>query len=108
MQKILYISEAMAESGAEYIVVPPQTKLLQMVRSQYVTTLYKALSGMVENAERSVEQADDEWTTGEQAVVASGPGMAGKGTLDASDRVSSLSLTYLPSVFPFKVVTITY
>ena len=93
MQKILYISEAMGESGAEYIVVPPQAKLLQMVRSQYVTTLYKALSGMVENAERSVEQADDEWTTGEQAVVASGPGMAGKGTLDASDRVSPFQPT---------------
>ncbi|PKS08998.1 hypothetical protein jhhlp_003611 [Lomentospora prolificans] len=63
MQKILYISEAMAKPGAEYIVLPPQAKLLQMVRSQYVTTLYKALSGMVENAERSLKQADDEWTT---------------------------------------------
>lgn len=101
MQKILYISEAMGESGAEYIVVPPQAKLLQMVRSQYVTTLYKALSGMVENAERSVEQADDEWTTGTEAVVASGPGMTGRGKLDASDRVSRHPHQHTPNPLLF-------
>ncbi|SPN99579.1 related to SEC5 protein [Cephalotrichum gorgonifer] len=96
MQKILYISEAMAKPGAEYIVLPPQAKLLQMVRSQYVTTLYKALSGMVENAERSLKQTDDEWTTDIDgpAVASSGPaGPAGKGTLDASDRNVRMLLT---------------
>ncbi|CAP71357.1 uncharacterized protein PODANS_6_2720 [Podospora anserina S mat+] len=62
MQNILYISEAMDKPGAGEIVLPPPPKLLQMVRSQYVTTLYKALSGMVENAERPVKKADDEWT----------------------------------------------
>lgn len=63
MQKILYVSEAMSKPGAGDIVLPPPTKLLQMVRAQYVTTLYKALSGMVENAERPVKKADDDWTT---------------------------------------------
>ncbi|CAK7204654.1 Exocyst complex component S5 [Sporothrix eucalyptigena] len=63
MQKILYVSEAMNKPGAGDIVLPPPTKLLQMVRAQYVTTLYKALSGMVENAERPVKKADDDWTT---------------------------------------------
>lgn len=63
MQKILYVEEAMSKPGAGDIVLPPPAKLLQMVRAQYVTTLYKALSGMVENAERSLKKADDEWTT---------------------------------------------
>ncbi|KIH94754.1 Exocyst complex component Sec5 [Sporothrix brasiliensis 5110] len=63
MQKILYVSEAMSKPGAGDIVLPPPTKLLQMVRAQYVTTLYKALSGMVENAERPMKRADDDWTT---------------------------------------------
>lgn len=90
MQKILYISEAMAKPGAEFIVLPPQAKLLQMVRSQYVTTLYKALSGMVENAERSLKQADDEWTTDVDSAAATAATVSvttGKGTLDPSDRV---------------------
>ncbi|CAI4210639.1 unnamed protein product [Parascedosporium putredinis] len=96
MQKILYISEAMSKPGAEYIVLPPQAKLLQMVRSQYVTTLYKALSGMVENAERSLKQADDEWTTdidGTLATSALMASVASKGTLDASDRNVRMLLT---------------
>lgn len=92
IQKILYVSEAIAKTGPGDIILPPPTKLLQMVRSQYVTTLYKALSGMVENAERAVKKAEDEWTTdidgqigsyGERASV-----IAGKGTIDAGDRVS--------------------
>ncbi|KAF3767992.1 hypothetical protein M406DRAFT_289279 [Cryphonectria parasitica EP155] len=69
MQQILYISDAMSRPGAGDIVQPPPTKLQQMVRSQYVTTLYKALSGMVENAERSSRRSDDEWTTEESFNV---------------------------------------
>ena len=53
MQRILYIPEAAAKSGAASVVSPPAAKLIQMVRSQFVTSLYKVLSGMVENAERS-------------------------------------------------------
>lgn len=91
MQKILYISEAMSKPGAGDIVLPPPSKLLQMVRSQYVTTLYKALSGMVENAERSVKKADDDWTTdidGTIATTAPPAPTGGRATLDAGDRVS--------------------
>lgn len=93
MQKILYISEAMSKPGAGDIVLPPPTKLLQMVRSQYVTTLYKALSGMVENAERSVKQEDDEWTTdADNYVLSSRPksvraSLVGGSTINAGDRV---------------------
>lgn len=89
MQKILYIPEAMEKPGAGNIVLPPPTKLLQMVRSQYVTTLYKALSGMVENAERSLKKNDDEWTNSQDISLAHVPtSVTCKSTLDAGDRVS--------------------
>ncbi|KAI1331006.1 exocyst complex component Sec5-domain-containing protein [Xylariaceae sp. FL0255] len=97
MQKILYVSEAVAKPGPGDIILPPPSKLLQMVRSQYVTTLYKALSGMVENAERAVKKAEDEWTidldpgSGSQAERASI--IAGKGTIDAGDRNVRMLLT---------------
>jgi exocyst complex component 2 len=96
MQKILYISEAMSKPGAGEIVSPPPSKLLQMVRSQYVTTLYKALSGMVENAERSLKKSDDDWLTDNESFVASGTTeiLASRSTIDAGDRVS-LKLLHL-------------
>ena len=54
MQKILYIQEASnVKAGAVSVVSPPPPKLVHMVRGQFVNSLYKALSGMVENAERS-------------------------------------------------------
>ncbi|KAK6853169.1 exocyst complex component Sec5 [Apiospora arundinis] len=97
MQKILYISEAMTKPDTADIVLPPPTKLLQMVRSQYVTTLYKALSGMVENAERSIKKADDEWTTDLETPIHSGSARASlnvwmKG-IDAGDRNVRMLLT---------------
>jgi exocyst complex component 2 len=94
MQKILYISDATGKPGAGDIVLPPSAKLLQMVRSQYVTTLYKALSGMVENAERSVKKSDDDWTTDMDGFVTftdpstGRASMIGGGTINAGDRVS--------------------
>ncbi|PNP41804.1 hypothetical protein TGAMA5MH_06397 [Trichoderma gamsii] len=94
MQKILYISEAMSKPNAGDIVLPPPAKLLQMVRSQYVTTLYKALSGMVENAERSVRKAEDEWSIGQEGGVSTvAISSVGKSTLDAGDRNVRMLLT---------------
>lgn len=61
MQKILYITEAMSKQGSADVVVPPSAKLLQMVRSQFVTSLYKTLSGMVENAEVGKRVDDEDW-----------------------------------------------
>jgi exocyst complex component 2 len=82
----------MTKSGPADVVLPPPAKLLQMVRSQFVTTLYKALSGMVENAEKFVKKADDDWTM-EAGGLASPVTMItatniGAGTVNASDRVS--------------------
>lgn len=94
MQKILYISEAIARSGSAEVIPPPPAKILQMVRSQFVTTLYKALSGMVENAEKSIKTIEDDWT-----IDTSGPtsslgsvtaSSVGVGTVNASDRVCIL------------------
>ncbi|KAB5576453.1 exocyst complex component Sec5-domain-containing protein [Coniochaeta sp. 2T2.1] len=100
MQKILYISDAMSKPGAGDIVLPPPQKLLQMVRSQYVTTLYKALSGMVENAERSIKQADDEWTTDvDDFVLVTHPRdrrssiLGGGAAINAGDRNVRMLLT---------------
>ncbi|KAG8407090.1 Exocyst complex component S5 [Metarhizium acridum] len=94
MQKILYIPEAMEKPGAENIVLPPPTKLLQMVRSQYVTTLYKALSGMVENAERSLKKNDDEWAVSQDVSPAYVPNsIPSKSILDAGDRNIRMLLT---------------
>lgn len=61
MQKILYITEAMSKQGSADVVVPPSAKLLQMVRSQFVTSLYKTLSGMVENAEVGKRMDGEDW-----------------------------------------------
>ncbi|KAH7031109.1 exocyst complex component Sec5-domain-containing protein [Microdochium trichocladiopsis] len=96
MQKILYISEAQSKPGARDIVLPPPTKLLQMVRSQYVTTLYKALSGMVENAERAVKKTDDEWAKDLETQDASGTEasiLVGAEAVDAGDRNVRMLLT---------------
>lgn len=95
MQKILYISEA--KVGSADVVLPPPAKLLQMVRSQFVTTLYKALSGMVENAEKAVKKTEDDWTNDTDGL-ASPVSMViatsiGAGTVNATDRVS-LSLHF--------------
>ncbi|KAI9709035.1 MAG: hypothetical protein M1812_007791 [Candelaria pacifica] len=62
MQRILFIPDAMSRSGSVEVVLPPPSKLLHLVRSQFVTSLYKAFSGMVENAEKSVMTVDDEWS----------------------------------------------
>jgi exocyst complex component 2 len=92
MQRILYISEGTTKSGGADVVLPPPDKLLQMVRSQFVTTLYKALSGMVENAERSVKKADDDWTMEigglSSPVTMMTATSMGAGIVNASNRVS--------------------
>ncbi|KAK3318605.1 exocyst complex component Sec5-domain-containing protein [Apodospora peruviana] len=99
MQKILYVSDVMSKPGAGDIVLPPPTKLLQMVRSQYVTTLYKALSGMVENAERPLKKTDDDWTMDiDSYVILNSPtsssfSMVGGGTVDAGNRNVRMLLT---------------
>ncbi|KAL3494490.1 exocyst complex component Sec5-domain-containing protein [Aspergillus germanicus] len=62
MQKILYISEAMAKPGTVAVVTQPPTKLLQMVRHEFIAGIETALGGLVENAEHpTVREVTDEW-----------------------------------------------
>lgn len=56
-QRIAYISDG---SGSTEIITPPPAKLLQAIRGTFVTSLYKALSGMVENAEKTSADAGNE------------------------------------------------
>ncbi|KAK3172918.1 hypothetical protein OEA41_006244 [Lepraria neglecta] len=84
MQKILYIPEAAAtKSGSGGIVSPPPSKLVQMVRSQFVTSLYKALSGMVENAQRSKARSEEHAVVGSEDLVVS---KDGERSLDGDDK----------------------
>ncbi|KAJ5561605.1 hypothetical protein N7535_003934 [Penicillium sp. DV-2018c] len=70
MQKILYISEAIAKPGSVDVVTQPPAKLLQMVRTQFVSSVYKALSGLVENAERqTTPDEENEWIIARPAMT---------------------------------------
>lgn len=93
MQKILYIPEAVAKSGTADVVTQPPAKLLQNVRTQFVSSVYKALSGLVENAERlSTSDEENEWVISRpvmtsQAIDAALSVLA-VDSVDSHDRVS--------------------
>jgi len=94
MQKIAYISEAVTVGGkGGDVVVPPSAKLLQTIRGGFVTSLYKALSGMVENAEKgSTGEARDDDPDG--ITLPAGAEARGDGEvvlLDSRNEVSWLS-----------------
>jgi exocyst complex component 2 len=91
MQKIAYISEAATGNGkGDDVVVPPSAKLLQTIRGGFVTSLYKALSGTVENAEKgSTGEARDDDPDG--ITIPIGAEARGEGEvvlLDARNEVS--------------------
>ncbi|KAK4541638.1 hypothetical protein LTR36_007782 [Oleoguttula mirabilis] len=130
-QKVAYISEAAGSGGgggggggggegagrrragvagvageAAVVVTPPPAKLLQAVRGSFVTSLYKALSGMVENAERGRverggEQEGDVDGVTVPVVVGQGVGMLKSGAagdvaglaVDASNRNIRMLMT---------------
>lgn len=95
-QKLLYLSEAMTKHGSADVVTPPPAKLLQLVRSQFVASLYKALSGMVEIAEKPVEISDDEWSNESDGlalpVAFKAPNGLTATTIDARSRVTFSSI----------------
>lgn len=59
MQKLMYIPEAATKSGPIGPVSPPPAKLVHMIRTQFLTSIYKILSGKVENAESSMSRSQD-------------------------------------------------
>jgi exocyst complex component 2 len=93
MQKILYISEAMVKSGDVDVVTQPPAKLLQMVRTQFVSSVYKALSGLVENAEHpAAPEEENEWIiTGSKARNYSASPVLVADAVDSRNRVSCFS-----------------
>jgi exocyst complex component 2 len=60
VQKILYVSEATRRPDSPEIIIPPSSKLLAIVRSQFVSSIYASLTAMVENAEQP-SMLDDDW-----------------------------------------------
>ena len=93
MQKILYMPDAaITKSGSANVVLPPPSKLLQVVRSQFVTSLYKALSGMVENAEKKMPADGDVWAANSNGTTAVNDGRGD--LIDASSRVCFLASSY--------------
>jgi exocyst complex component 2 len=90
LQKIMYVSGSEGKrTGDVDVVIPPSNKLLQMVRSQFVTSLYRTLSGMVEIGEKGrralgkdFEIKGDDLTVGD---VEGGDG--GWGKVDADKHV---------------------
>ena len=88
-QKIAYITDAMNARGSAEVIIPPPAKLLQALRSCFVTSLYKALSGMVENAER-VKKDNSSDTDPDGVTVAKSGAIDGDSVtiaVDSSNRV---------------------
>ncbi len=61
VQQVLYLSEGNSKAGTKDIITPPPSKLLQMVRTQFVNSIYKAVSAMLENAQSVKPENEDEW-----------------------------------------------
>lgn len=61
MQQVLYFSNTNSKPGSRDIITPPSSKLLQMVRTQFVSSIYKAVSGMLENAETPTQGDHNDW-----------------------------------------------
>lgn len=101
LQKMLYVSEAVARQGGADVVVPPSAKLLQMVRSQFVASLYKALSGMVENAEVGKRAGEDGEGEADELTVPARRAVLdlSSGSFDASSKVCFWSFLCTPFFF---------
>jgi exocyst complex component 2 len=93
LQKTLYV-EASSKTAVD-VVVPPSNKLLQMVRSQFVTSLYRTLSGMVECAEKGRRAIGDEFEVKGDDITVDMREMEddGWGKVDANNKVCLLILT---------------
>lgn len=93
LQKIMYV-EASSKTSVD-VVVPPSNKLLQMLRSQFVTSLYRTLSGMVECAEMGRKALGEDFQTkGDDLTIDGEEDMNGEwGKVDANNRVSHTTTT---------------
>lgn len=91
LNKILYISETSKRPDAPDVIVPPSTKLLQMVRTQFVSSIYKSLTAMVENADKP-SKLDDDW----EGDLNTGAAVEGEtSTIDSSNKVRSILICFI-------------
>jgi exocyst complex component 2 len=90
LQKTLYV-EPSSKTRVD-VVVPPSNKLLQMVRSQFVTSLYRTLSGMVECAERGRKAIGEDFEVKGDDITLDTREMEDDewGKVDANDKVCLL------------------
>ena len=87
IQKILYIPDATASRPiSTNVVTSPPTKLLTMVREHFVKSLYKFMSGMIENAEAADKEDGNGYVNRDLTVT--------NGATNVDSRVSP------PSWFP--------
>ncbi|KAF2472811.1 uncharacterized protein BDR25DRAFT_283350 [Lindgomyces ingoldianus] len=96
LQKIMYVtgSEGGSKTAVD-VVVPPSNKLLQMARAQFVTSLYRTFSGMVECAEKGRRALGREWEIKGDDLTVEGDGEdnGGWGKVDAGKQSTRLLLT---------------
>ncbi len=89
LQQVLYFSDTVNRPGAQDIVTPPPSKLIHLVRSQFVSSIVTALSGMCENAETNPQHEDDEWIWITSAMAKVNPDSAAGATLISSDAIDA-------------------
>ena len=96
MQQICYLQEARGsrKEGVEVdVLVPPPQKIVQIVRSQFVKSIYKALSGMVENAERRKKTEDGAIDDDVEGLIVPAQGgytdSSTSATVDSNNKVCS-------------------
>lgn len=90
MQKVLFLSDVATRQEAANIIPPPSAKLLQGVRSNFVSSLYKTLTGMVENVSKPSSLEKGTVDEGESLTVpahVSGAIDTSVNTVDASKKV---------------------
>ena len=67
-QHVLYLSDSRTKAGERDVITPPPSKLVQKVRTQFVDSVHKAVSGMLENAESQGSSDDNDWVIVSRAV----------------------------------------
>ncbi|KAF2732921.1 hypothetical protein EJ04DRAFT_577997 [Polyplosphaeria fusca] len=108
LQKVMYVSIDGGSKTAVDVVLPPSNKLLQMVRAQFVASLYRALSGMVECAEKGRRALGKEWEIQGDDLTIPAPAEGGDqgewGQIDA-DKQSTRRLLTLSNLSTFATET---
>ncbi|KAJ9636784.1 Exocyst complex component S5 [Coniosporium tulheliwenetii] len=94
LQKIMYLSDV---RGAADVITSPSAKPAQVLKSTFMNSLYKTLSGMVENAERGTKSEEDMENDADGITKPASGGMgradSSVGVVDAGKKSIRLLLT---------------